>query len=200
MLSLDDALPIFGGKVRIAALLLLPDSQMSLVTVDAANAVESIGPDNPLRKIPVLRLDNGRRLYDSRVILEYLDHLAGGDRLLPKDWDKRLDALTGQALGDGILDAGVLIVYEGRHRPKEIHHEPWLAYQRGKVERGLEAFAANPPDPTTLTVGTLALACALGYLDFRFPDNWRTAQPTLVAWSDLFRAAVPAKGDRKSEG
>ncbi|HEV2574044.1 MAG TPA: glutathione S-transferase family protein [Beijerinckiaceae bacterium] len=190
----------FVRKVRIAAHHLNLDSQMSLVTVDAANAVESIGPDNPLRKIPVLRLDNGRRLYDSRVILEYLDHLAGGDRLLPKDWDKRLDALTGQALGDGILDAGVLIVYEGRHRPKEIHHEPWLAYQRGKVERGLEAFAADPPDPTTLTVGTLALACALGYLDFRKQVDWRTAQPTLVAWLDRFRAAVPAFDQTTPEG
>lgn len=182
----------FVRKVRIAAQHLKLDSQISLVTVDALNAVESIGPDNPLRKIPVLRLDNGRRLYDSRVILEYLDHLAGGDHLLPKDWDKRLDALTLQALGDGILDAGVLVVYEGRHRPQEIHHEPWLAYQRGKIERGLEAFAAAPPDPTHFTVGTIALACALGYLDFRKQVDWRTTQPTLVDWLDRFRAAVPA--------
>lgn len=189
----------FVRKVRLAARHLNLDGKITLADVDPNNSIESIGPDNPLRKIPVLRLDSGRCLYDSRVILEYFDHLAGGDRLLPKDWDKRLDALTAQSLGDGILDAGVLIVYESRHRPKEIHHEPWLAYQRGKIERGLEAFAASQPDPTQLHVGTISLACALGYLDFRKQVDWRGTQPALVAWLDRFRAAVPAFDQTRPE-
>ncbi len=103
--------------------------------------------DNPLGKIPTLVTDDGSAVFDSRVILEYLDHVAGGDRLIPAKWPARLEAITMQALCDGVMDASILIVYEARHRPAELHHQPWLEYQRGKIVRGLTAFAKQPADP-----------------------------------------------------
>lgn len=189
----------FGRKVRLAATRLKLIDRMKMEPADPLDPVDVLRRDNPLGKMPILILDDGRRLYDSRVILEHLDHLAGGDRLLPQDWEARLDALTLQALGDGIMDAGLLVVYESRHRPKERHHEPWLAFQRGKIERALAALAATPPDPTQFTVGTITVACALGYLDWRKQVDWRSTHPALVAWLDEFRAHVPEFDLTKAE-
>ncbi len=181
----------FGRKARIAALRLGLADKIKVVDADPLKADDPLRKENPLGKIPALVLDNGQVVYDSRVILEYLDHLAGGDKIIPADFDARIKALTMQALGDGIMDAGILIVYEGRHRPAEIHHQPWLDYQRGKVERGVAALAANPPDPKSFNAGTISLACALGYLDWRKQVDWRAAHPSLVGWFDSFRAATP---------
>ena len=157
----------FGRKVRLAATHLGLIDRMRIEPAEATNPDDMLRKDNPLGKMPVLTLDDGRKVYDSRVILDCLDHLAGGDKILPADWDARLAALTLQALADGVMDAAILIVYEGRHRPKELHHKPWLDYQLGKAERGLAALAANPPDTGRVTVGTIATACALGYIDWR---------------------------------
>ena len=148
---------------------------------------------NPLGKIPVLVLDDGTALYDSRVILEYLDHRAGGGRIIPKEAGARFAALCQQALCDGVLDAGILRVYEARWRPAEHHVAKWLEHQTGKMVRALAALEAAPPglDPTP-HVGQITAACALGYLDFRFEGAWRKDHPRLVAWLDAFAAAVPA--------
>lgn len=189
----------FGRKVRLAATRLKLIERMTIEPADPLDATDVLRRDNPLGKMPLLILDDGRRIYDSRVILEHLDHLAGGGVILPREWDARLDALTQQALGDGIMDAAILVVYESRHRPKEIHHPPWVAYQRSKIERGLEAFAAQPPDPSVFHVGTVTLACALGYLDWRKQVDWRSTQPTLIAWLDRFRAHAPEFDITKAE-
>jgi glutathione S-transferase len=182
----------FGRKVRIAATHLGLMGKIQIENAEATNPDDPLRKDNPLGKMPAMTLEDGRKVYDSRVILECLDHLAGGGRIMPADWDARLAALTLQALSDGIMDAGILIVYEGRHRPKEIHHKPWLDYQLGKAERGLAALAANPPDPKSVNVGTIATACALGYFDWRKQSDWRRNHPSLVKWLDAFRAATPA--------
>ena len=116
-------------------------------------------------KIPTLITDDGKAVFDSRVILEYLDHVAGGGRLIPAAWPARIETLTLQAMADGVMDACILIVYEARHRPEALHHPPWLDYQRGKVVRGLTAFAKQPADPARFDVGTITAACMLGYLD-----------------------------------
>lgn len=189
----------FGRKVRLAATRLKLIDRMKIEPSDPLDPIDVLRRDNPLGKMPILILDDGRRLFDSRVILEYLDHLAGGDRILPKGWEARLDALTLQALGDGIMDAAILVVYESRHRPRDIHHEPWLTYQRGKIERGLAALAAAPPDPAAFHVGTITVACALGYLDWRKQVDWRSTHPALVGWLDGFRAQVPEFDLTKAE-
>ena len=121
---------------------------------------------------------------------EYLDHLAGGDRIIPADPDSRFNALTLQALADGILDASILRVYERRYRSEDKVVESWLAYQTGKVERALTSLEASPPG-THVDVGTITLACALGYQDLRFAGTWRGIYPRLVGWLEAFAAAVP---------
>src|SRR5262249_37077441 len=149
---------------------------------------------------PVLILDDGTTLFDSPVLLEYLDVLAGGGRILPKDTRARFDALRLEALADGILDAGILIVYEGRYRPPEMAGEGWVGRQSGKIERALAALEKAPLSlGSPPTVGEITLACALGYLDFRFKGEWRKSHPRLVAWLDNFSARVPAFAATKPE-
>ena len=112
---------------------------------DTMNPDDTIRQQNPLGKIPALLLEDGTVLFDSRVILEYLDHRAGGGRIIPKDASARFAALRLQALADGIMDASVLLVYEGRWRPPERHEPKWVEQQTGKVARALAALEAAPP-------------------------------------------------------
>jgi glutathione S-transferase len=189
MLLRASPLSPFVRKVRMAILYLGLAERIEVVRADPMNPEDVLRHDNPLGKIPALITDDRTAVYDSRVILEYLDHVAGGGIIIPDGWPARLVVLTTQALCDGILDAAVLIVYESRHRPAEIRHPPWLDYQRGKVARGVAALAGKPPDPARFDVGTIATACALGYLDFRRQLDWRTDFPSLIPWLDAFRAA-----------
>ncbi len=181
----------FGRKVRMSILHLRLSGKVEIVKADPMNPDDVLRQDNPLGKIPVLIADDGNAIYDSRVILEYLDHVAGGGIIMPDGWPARLNALTLQAMCDGVMDACILIVYEGRHRPAAIHHPPWIDYQRGKVVRGLTAFAKAAPDPSYFNVGTVAAACMLGYLDARRQVDWRSDFPQLVPWLDAFRANHP---------
>jgi glutathione S-transferase len=183
----------FGRKVRIAIALLGLQDQVKVESTDVLDAGDSIRRQNPLGKIPALLLEDGTAVYDSRVILEYLDHRAGDGRILPRDWNARLAALRLQALCDGILDASILLVYEGRWRPAEKHEAKWVAHQTDKVARAMAVLeAAPPPLDAVPDVGQITLACALGYLDFRFAGRWRNDYPRLVAWLDKFAAQVPA--------
>jgi glutathione S-transferase len=182
----------FGRKVRLAAAVLGLADQITIEAADTMNPEDSLRGQNPLGKIPALILDDGRVLYDSRVIIEYLDTIAGGGKLIPSEIDARFQALTGAALADGILDAGILIVYEGRFRPDIEPYGPWIGYQLGKIERGLAALSAAPPPIEPVTVGAIGAACAIGYLDFRKQLDWRPGHPKLVSWLDAFAAAVPA--------
>ena len=93
---------------------------------------------------------------------------------------------------DGIADAAILIVYETRFRPDQAPNENWLARQRGKIERGLDALEAAPPSIDPVDVGAIAVVCALGYLDFRKQVDWRARNPGLISWVDDFAAAVPS--------
>ncbi len=182
----------FGRKVRIAAAALGLAGDITVENTDTMDEDDSIRRQNPLGKIPALILDDGRVLYDSRVIVEYLDAITGGGRLLPADLDARMEALRLAALADGVMDAAILISYESRYRPDQDPYEPWVAHQRGKIERGLAALEAEPPAIDPLTVAPISLACALGYLDFRKQVDWRQGNPGLIQWLDDFAAAVPA--------
>ena len=182
----------FGRKVRIAAAALGLAGDITVENTDTMDEDDSIRRQNPLGKIPALILDDGRVLYDSLVIVEYLDAITGGGRLLPADLDARMEALRLAALADGVMDAAILISYESRYRPDQDPYEPWVAHQRGKIERGLAALEAEPPAIDPLTVAPISLACALGYLDFRKQVDWRQGNPGLIQWLDDFAAAVPA--------
>lgn len=183
----------FGRKVKIAAIVLGLMDQIEIVAADTTDPAEPLRQQNPLGKIPTLVLDDGTTLFDSRVIAEYLDHLAGGGRIFPNG-EARFAQLRLQALADGLADAALLQVYETRFRPEGMRNEAWVANQAGKVARTLTALDALPPaDPTSQPgIGEIALACALGYLDLRFEGKWRAEYPQLVAWLDAFAEAVPA--------
>ena len=185
----------FGRKAKIAAAVLGLSDRITVEMTDTNDPNDSIRKQNPLGKIPALVLDDGKVLYDSRVIVEYLDYLAGGGKLLPQG-PSRFDVLTLQALANGIMDASILRVYEARFRPEERRDPNWLSYQSDKVSRGLAALEAAPPatpaDGEIPDAGQIALACALGYLDLRFEGTWRTDYPRLVAWLAAFETAVPA--------
>jgi len=183
----------FVRKVRIAVGLLGLDRKIQVRETDLNDPGDTIRKQNPLGKIPALVLDDGDTLYDSRVILEYLDQFAGGGRIIPREGKARFDVLRLQALCDGMLDAGVLIVYESRYRPAEMRVESWVERQKDKIDRALAALEASPPALDALpNVGQIALACALGYLDLRLGGEWRKSHPKLVAWHDRFAAQVPS--------
>jgi glutathione S-transferase len=183
----------FARKVRIAASVLGLADKIEVSETDLNNPADSIRVQNPVGKIPALILDDGEALYDSRVILEYLDHLVGGGRIIPREPKARFAALRLQALCDGIAEASLLLVYEGRYRPAEMKVQSWVDLQAGKVARGLAALEAAPPALTaTPDVGQIALACVLGYRDLRFGGTWRKDHPRLLAWHDKFAAQVPA--------
>ncbi|MFZ5690355.1 MAG: glutathione S-transferase family protein [Pseudomonadota bacterium] len=183
----------FGRKVKIAAAVLGLIDRIDIVPADTNDAADELRTQNPLGKIPTLILDDGRTLFDSRVILEYFDHLAGGGRIIPANPDARFAALRMQALCDGIMDASILQVYEARFRPEAMRHQPWLDYQAEKVTRALAALEAEPQALNPIPhVGQIALACALGYQDLRFSGTWRGSHPNLVAWLGRFAAQVPA--------
>lgn len=183
----------FGRKVKIAlhVIGLLP--QVQVVPADTNDAGDNLRQQNPLGKIPVLLRDDGMAIYDSRVIIEYLDHLDGRGILIPAG-AARFPVLIQQALADGLMDAALLQVYEKRYRPETGHDAKWMAYQQDKVLRALDAFTADLPKQLNDLphVGEIALASALGYLDLRFEGAWRATHPELVQWLAGFEARVPA--------
>jgi len=183
----------FARKALIAMSVLGLADRIDVRETDLNDPGDPIRVQNPLGKIPALVLDDGTVYYDSRVILEVLDHLAGGGRIIPREPTARFAVMRLQALCDGILDAGVLLVYEGRYRPADMKVQAWVDRQAGKVARGLAALEAAPPALTPIPdVGQITLACALGYGDLRFGGSWRKDHPRLVAWHDEFAAQVPA--------
>ena len=183
----------FGRKVKLALGILGLENEVTIEKADPTDVNDSLRQQNPLGKIPALITEDGSVLYDSPVILEYLDARAGGGKIIPRDPKARIAALTLQALCDGILDAGILLVYEGRWRPPKMAVQKWLDHQRGKVERALAVLEAAPPQLDAIpNVGVITLACALGYGDLRFEGKWRASHPKLVKWLDAFAAKVPA--------
>ncbi|MEM7023188.1 MAG: glutathione S-transferase N-terminal domain-containing protein [Pseudomonadota bacterium] len=157
---------------------------MTPVTPDA-----DLCDDNPLGKIPCLLTDDGMALYDSRVVCEYLDGLHDGPKMIPASGPERWNVLQRQALADGIMDAAVITRYETFLRPPERRWDEWIDNQLLKVDRALDLLEREAASLSGVDLGTIALACALGYLDFRFPErDWRAGRPQLAAWFETFAA------------
>jgi glutathione S-transferase len=188
----------FVRKVR----LLVREAGLESKVEEVTTAVTPLKPnaelarDNPLMKIPALVTDDGFALFDSPVICEYLDSLNAGRKLFPAAGPARWSALRQQAVADGILDAGILVRYQLAFCPKELHWQEWMDGQRAKWHQGLDFLeqdvAALAGEPT---IGSLAVAAALGWLDFRYgDDNWRGSRPKLAAWFAAFsgRASMQA--------
>jgi len=141
-----------------------------------------VAAENPLVKVPTLVLADGTSLFDSRVIVEYLDTLHQGRRLFPAEGPARWTALRRQAIADGLLDAALLIRYENNLRPEPQRWKDWTQGQFRKLHQALAALAEESLG-TEPTIGEITAGCALGYLDFRFPDeDWRKAHPQLATW------------------
>lgn len=175
----------FARKVRATIIELGLDEGVDLVMTDVWDPATVIGDVNPLSKVPTLVTDDDQAIYDSLVICEYLNELADGT-LFPKG-PERLAVSLAHALADGILDACVLQVTE-RRRPPELRSTAWVARQRRAVARGLASLEEGVGSwGNRLTIAQITVGCVLGYLDFRFPgDDWRSGQPGLASWYDLF--------------
>ncbi len=175
----------FARKVRIIS----RETGLAESIEEVSIAVSPVKPhadlarENPLVKIPALSTPQDGTLYDSDVICEYLDSLRGG-KFFPKSGPERWRALRLQALGDGILEASVLMRYENAVRPQELRWGDWIAGQFGKVRGGLDALERECAGwGERFAIGEVTAACVLGYLDFRFPDEkWRATRPGLGKW------------------
>ena len=168
---------VVAHELGLAGRIELLNTAVSPVETNATLAAE-----NPLMKIPALTTDDGQVLFDSPVICEYLDSLAGGGKIFPAAGKARWTALCQQALGDGILDALILCRYEIAARPEEKRHAAWTDGQMKKAHQGLAALAAETLSGAR-TIGPITAGCTFGYLDFRFPnDGWRMRHPKLAEW------------------
>ncbi|MGN0932188.1 glutathione S-transferase [Falsigemmobacter intermedius] len=161
--------------------------QVELITAGGTPYETAARPasSNPLGKVPALERPDGPALYDSRVITRYLD--ARGKGGLYPEGDALWDALTLEATADGILDAALLMVYEGRLRPEDKHVPEFVEAQWVKIDRALSAleerWMAHLQGP--FGIGQIAVLAALGYLDLRHASRgWRAAYPGLSAWFD----------------
>jgi len=143
---------------------------------------------SPLGKIPALVLDDGRVLYDSRVITRFLDETEGGG--LYGAGDALWDCLVREATADGVMEAALAVVYEGRLREEGRRSEAWVAGQRAKIARAMDLYEAEIERLAgKQDMGAFAVACALGYVDFRLTDwDWRKGRPKLARWADAMMA------------
>lgn len=182
----------FGFKVRMAADILGLSKRITLLSADLLDETDTLRQQNPLGRIPCLVMPDGTGVYDSVVIVDFLQELSGIDRLLPRSGWTRTRKFTLGRLADGIVEAGGLIIYEGRWHEPGAQSDGWLSHQRGKIKRALAAFEDSPPDHRTSDLVAICLACALEFLDRRKAISWRSSCPRLVSWYAAFVDHEPA--------
>ena len=180
----------FARKVRAAAIELGLSERLELEIIDTAPGKPNrpYGEAyNPLRKIPALLCEDGSTVYDSTLICEYLDNMAGGGRIVPRqDAPHRWRVMTDHSLAQGMTEACILMRYETAVRPEERRWQVWIEDQWDRVESGLQWFTHNSAELSEpLNIAHLALGSLLGYIDFRMPERaWRSRFPLLADWNE----------------
>ncbi len=177
-------------KVRVVMAEKKLDYQFVLEDVWAENS--TMNTSNPLGKVPCLVMEGGEAVFDSRVIVEYLDTLSPVGKLIPAQGRERAEVKTWEALADGVLDAALLARLEATwaHRSAEQRCDAWIARQLGKIDSALQAMSKGLGDKNYcggvhFSLADVAVGCALGYLDFRFPEiTWRDSHPNLAKLQD----------------
>jgi len=181
----------YARKVLACAIAREIDRQIELVPTKVQLSEPALLAVNPLSKIPCLVTDDGASLFDSPVICEYLDSIEDGTLpMFPRSGGPRWRALKQQAMADGILDAAVPLRRELMN-PRDAARDAWIARQRAAISRTVDELEKDPPH-AAIDIGSIAVACALGYLDFRFGgEPWRPAHPRLSAWFAEFSGNAP---------
>jgi len=179
----------FARKVRIAAIELGLIDKIEFVTTKVSPG--TLNEDysqkiSPLRKLPALILDDGNVIVDSYVIVEYLDELAGGGKLIPASGAQKWQVKTEHCITQGILDAMLLCRYEKMLRPEQYRWQTWIDDQWDRVWHGLQRFETHPDILSRpFDMAQIGIVCILGYADFRFADSgWRKAFPKLAAFNE----------------
>ena len=173
----------FARKVRVVLAEKKIDCPLELDMPWDTNS--KVSEYNPLGKVPVLLMDDGSSLFDSRVIVEYLDSISPVARLFPQERRQLIEARRWEALADGICDAAANIVIEQR-RPAPQQSTDWISRQQDKITRGLNALSTELGErhwccAETYGIADISVGCCLGYLDFRFKNlNWRQQHPNLA--------------------
>jgi glutathione S-transferase len=179
----------YSAKVRMAAR--YAGIAVEAISVKTDDQPEILIENNPLGKIPVLIPDNGKAVYDSVAIMQFLNRQSKG-KLYPRAADRRTEADVLEALCDGITDCLIAIIYEQRFRPAELVHQPWIDSQWQKAQRGLDFLEANlPKTAKTLHGGHFALAALIGYLELRFAGKWEKGRAKLKKWPQKFEKFFP---------
>ena len=188
MKLLGSPLSPYTRKVRIV--LAEKKIECDFEKVDVNPSDNPVNAHNPLGKVPALVLDDGTALFDSRVIVEFLDSVSPISRRIPEDNRERVAVRRWEALADGSLDAGLLIRYESL-RPKKEQSAAWAGKQSGKLRRGLAMIAAELGDKhwchgDRYTLADIAIGCCLGWVEFRKPGGagWRGEYPNLALFHD----------------
>jgi glutathione S-transferase len=174
----------FVRKVRIV--LAEKDIAYDYIVARASTPDSPVPPYNPLAKIPTLVRDDGRALYDSTVIVEYLDALGSGPKLIPEDFESRIEVRRWEALGDGITEATVNINHEYREPADKQRAPAWFDRQQLKIDRGLALMEKDLGTNefcfgNRFTLADISAGYALGYLDYALPEyEWRSKHPALA--------------------
>ena len=173
----------YSNKVRMAAHFL--SLELNAIRVDTNTAPAILVDNNPLGKIPTLLLDDGSALYDSRVIVEFLDGKSPISRLIPEELRDRVAVRRWEALADGVLDAGLLVRYESL-RPKNEQSKAWTDKQLARIKRGMTLMSADLGErqwchAERYSLADIAVGCCLGWLNFRKPGglDWLGEYPSL---------------------
>jgi glutathione S-transferase len=172
----------FVRKVMACAIARGIEGRIRIIHTNPHESPPELLRDNPLSKVPCLITEDGEAIYDSPLICEYLDTIGEANSLFPTSGTHRwVRVQVMHALADGIMDASVARRMQSA-MPKEAAREAFMARQKAAVDRGLAVLEAKPPEEL-FDIGAIAVACALGYLDFRFAaEPWRPAHPRLAAW------------------